>query len=79
MEELLTVWVIYHRPADVPGVEYVLRAQTANRDRTITVHPEAWTGSTLDEVRGKLERIQPGLVRLDRAPEDEPHVVETWI
>jgi hypothetical protein len=68
-----TVWTIYEQPKDFPGGFVV-------RPWTITGHgPEpgaAFVAATLEEARGI---VPPGLTWMDRAPDDDGAIVETWI
>lgn len=70
----LRVWTIYDHPRDYPE---------GFMARLFMVHPGgygprnvAFYGPTLESVRNQLP---PGLYNLGRQPEDEPHIVETWI
>jgi len=74
-EGALAVWVIYHRPKDYPD-GYVLRCQYAMPGGTTEISKDAWFGDTLESLRAI---VPPGLVRMSRHPNDEPHIVETWI
>lgn len=75
-------FAIYNNAADFPG-EFVVRswlvhgfgAQATTRPkRTLEVR-----GKTLDLVRRELLKHRPGLVRLERFPQDDPTIVEVWI
>jgi hypothetical protein len=65
----LEIWTVYYNPLDYPGL-YVARLFILDKPTLITV--VAWT---LEEVR---ECLPPGLVRMERMPEDEPQIVECW-
>lgn len=67
-------WTVYERPRDFPHCwvarEFLIRSgETVATDNMII-------GPTLDMVRSALP---PGLVCIPRSPEDEPHIVESWI
>jgi len=71
--DVIEQWVVYDRPADYP-TGFIARRWEITRGY---VH---WTadsikGDTLQAVRRKLPR---GLVKLTRAPEDDPRIVEAW-
>ncbi|MHB9044371.1 MAG: hypothetical protein ACYC35_00375 [Pirellulales bacterium] len=71
----MDLYVVYHNPLDFPG-KYVIRRQTAGRGViTIAAEPLA-IGLGINQVRAALPA---GLVRLERAPEDDPCIVEVWI
>jgi hypothetical protein len=71
----MDLYVVYHNPLDFPG-QYVIRKQTAGPGGRITIAAEPLAFGTLDQVRAALPA---GLVRLERAPEDDPCIVEVWI
>lgn len=73
---VLTVWVIYHRPLDLPEAEYVVRGFDV-RLGEILPHPEHAEAATLADARAAL----PAGVDtcLGRTPQDDPAIVETWI
>lgn len=74
VHDKMTLWVVYDSPTDCPG-KYVARmfvvAGGESRATAYVLH-----GPTLDAVRGLLP---PGLYRLPRHDDDEPHIVETWL
>lgn len=85
----LTIWVIYRNPRDYPG-KYVTRAQHVVRGQTepviareCTVHDSL--AAAREAVPRFQEHVQGGrtyaseYVRMDRHPEDDPTIVETWI
>lgn len=68
------LFCVYHNPADFPG-QYVAR-------RWVGLDPDyapAAVAPTLEEVREKLLKDNPGLTRLDRQENDDPVIVETWL
>lgn len=71
----LIFWIVYHRPTDLPGVEYAARAQWIDRGRVICA-AEHFEAPTIEAIRAMLP---PGLARLDRHPSDDPVIVEVWI
>lgn len=71
----LPIWVIYDHPKDYPHV-FVARRWLVDR------RGERATDLLLiDEDLGRLrlEMEQRGLIRLDRQPEDDPVILETWV
>jgi hypothetical protein len=86
---VLTVWVIYRSPRDYPG-KFVLRAQDVFRGNPEPVpRKECQVCDSLEEARRALPQMQmyeedgrtygAEPYRLDRHPEDDPTIVETWI
>lgn len=69
--DLLT-WTIYRSPSDAPG-KMIARPHSARHNAPLLHHIEA---DDIDVLRGMLP---PGLFRMDRAPSDDPVIVETWI
>lgn len=71
---LLPMWTVYDKPTDYPqgfvARMHVCRAGEHNPTAVFV------TGKTLDKVRAQLP---PGLVKIDRAEDDEPHIVEVWL
>lgn len=71
----LTIWTVFDHPADDPEV-FVARAfkiagpAPQPTQRVLRAH-------TLDEIRRELAGM--GLVALQRSPEDDPTIVESWL
>ena len=74
MESELFMWTIYDRPRDYPS-GFIARpfTITANGPRPAFF---ALTAQSLAEIRNMLP---PGLVRIERDPAGEPHIVECWL
>jgi hypothetical protein len=72
---VLTIYVIYKNPRDYPG-KWVVRAQDANDDGSISIHLDCAVCESLEHAR---QCVPPGLVMLMRAPEDDPAIYETWL
>lgn len=70
MSEILELWTVYDSPIDLPG-RFVARKWLLDRPTD-----ELLQDRTLDGLRQKLPQ---GLVRLERSPQDEPKIVETWV
>lgn len=73
-EGALAVWVIYDHPSDHPD-SFVLRPQFTARGG-VQVSPLAWTADSIEALRAALP---PGLVRMNRHPDDDPVIVEVWM
>jgi hypothetical protein len=71
---MLTIWVIYWNPRDQPG-KWVLRAQDTDRDG-VKPHPEYVVCETLEQARAC---VPPGLVMMQRHPDDDPVIFEVWL
>lgn len=72
--ERLVMFIVYDHPADFPN-EFVCR-RCYPAAGAVVFDPELFArGNTLDKVRA---RIPAGAVRLERSPEDDPVIVETW-
>lgn len=74
--EPLRLWCVTHRPSDLPGVEYAARRWELAVDGVHHATADVLTGSSLAAVR---EQLPPGLTRLERAPDDDPVIVEVWL
>lgn len=77
MEDAITgelcMWTIFAHPLDYP-LGYVARMFFGERPTATAIY-----GLTLDEVRGVLSRLYPGLYCMPRFAQDHPSVVETWL
>lgn len=67
---MLELWTVYDSPMDLPG-RFVARKWVLDRPTN-----ERLQDKTLDGLRDKLPQ---GLTRMDRSPQDDPKIVETWI
>ena len=67
---MLELWTVYDSPIDLPG-RFVARKWGLDQPPN-----ELLQDKTLDGLRCKLPY---GLTRLDRSPQDDPKIVETWI
>lgn len=68
------MWVVYDHPTDYPFGYLARRWRVGSESAEAT--DERVVGISLAAVRAQLP---VGLVRLARAPEDDPVVVETWL
>lgn len=75
-DDELALYTVYNNPKDYPGC-FVARRSVVLRSGLLRVDriPHA-VCSTLEEVRAALP---PGLDRLERAPNDDPVIVEVWM
>jgi len=75
--DALIFWVIYHRPPDIPGAEYVMRPQYAEAyTGQILCSARAVVAPTLDEARASIP--VRGLYRQERDKSDPLCIVESW-
>jgi hypothetical protein len=72
---LLSVWTVYDHPKDYPDSWVARRHEVRAGGQTVATM-DAVFGTSLDDVRAKLP---PDLYCLPRQPDDEPHIVESWI
>lgn len=71
----LDLWTVYHRPSDLPGVEYAARKWVVDAFAQPTT--EVMTEDRLDNLRDRLEA--KGLTCIQRSETDDPCIVETWL
>lgn len=71
---LLSMWVVYDHPRDMPDHFVARRHEVHPRGPVPT--GDVIKGNTLGEVRA---RLPPGLYRMPRDPNDEPQIVEVWM
>jgi hypothetical protein len=71
------MWVVCDKPADFPESAtarlWEVGAAGATATESLIVAPN------LDALRGLLLEAAPGTVRLERAEEDDPVIVEVWV
>lgn len=70
MSKTFEMWTVYDSPTDFPDL-FVARRWLLDRPTE-----EVLQDKTLDGLRRKLRQ---GLVRLERSPQDDPKIVETWL
>lgn len=70
----LNMWVVYDRPRDYPN-KIVARRWLIDKE----AHPtdEFIEANSIDEIRERFDQV--GLVRLERNPQDDACIVETWM
>lgn len=74
--EVLELFVVYDHPTDFPDW-FVIRKQTVLRSGVIHHDPNVQLFHTLAKARAWCE--ERGLTQIDRDPNDDPVIVETWI
>jgi len=70
MNAELAIWTVYQSPLDYPG-RVVARRFLLDRPTDQII-----IGSSLEEVRAQLPY---GMLRIERSPSDEAHIVEVWL
>jgi len=73
LQALLPMWVLYSAPTDYPESWVARLWVSLPNPQPTTV---AIVAPTADEVRAQLP---PGLVRLERQPQDDPKISEVWL
>lgn len=68
---MLPIWVVYDHPTDLPD-HFVARLWVGEEPT-----PNLVMAKDLELVREAL--LDMGLTRLDRRPEDDPKILETWL
>jgi len=71
---MLAIWVVTWNTSDYPH-QAVIRPQCVDGDG-IHILGQVLVGESLDAVRDQLPE---GLVRMERHPDDELQIIETWI
>lgn len=76
--DALYAFTIYRDPKDYPGRFVVRRFKVTRTGSEPVPDPQPFAVvRSLQEARRVIMPLQ--LIRLDRSPDDEPHIVETWI
>lgn len=68
---MITIWVVYDHPSDYPDM-YVAREWVDGKPTANFI-----TAVNYEMVRWFMEQMS--LVRLERSPEDDPTIMESWI
>jgi hypothetical protein len=71
---VLSMWTVYDKPKDHPD-GYIVRRFDCNADGPIATD-DAYSGE-LELIRNAL--WEAGLIRMQRHPDDQPQIVETWL
>jgi hypothetical protein len=69
------IWTVYRYPNDYPG-HWVMRGHEILPGIGVRPHSVCFVAKTLDEIRTK---VPPGTWRVDREPNDNPVIYETWL
>jgi hypothetical protein len=69
------LYTVYENPADYPG-KFVVRRFTIEQAHAVADRDPWFIGDTLHDARNSLPQ---GLTRIDRDPNDDPVILETWI
>jgi hypothetical protein len=74
----LPIYVVTKNPKDYPG-KYVVRVQFPTKDprRPVAVGPVIAVANSLREARRALDPLP--VVRMQRHPDDDAVIVETWL
>jgi hypothetical protein len=70
----LTIWTIYDRPTDYPD-SYVVRPWILSSGSEHPIPGAAVAAPDLDAAR---DLVPAGSFRMERNPDDDPCIVETW-
>lgn len=76
MTDALIMWTVYDSPADRPG-KFVVRKFEVGMGGVTKPTGEAYEADTIEPIRDYMLRL--GLGKLERFPNDEPHIVEVWL
>ena len=71
---ILSMWVVYERPRDYP-TSYVVRRHSITDVGSYATSDHS-VHATLEEARAA---VPPWTARLERDPNDEPQILESWI
>lgn len=71
------LFTVYDRPSDHPGY-VVVRGSTVTAEG-VTMDRVAQLFGNVEHARAWLRQEHPNLVRLARAPDDNPVIVEVWL
>ena len=71
---VLSMWTVYDKPKDHP-TEFVARRFDCTAQGPLATL-DAWVGP-LELIRETLS--QAGLICMQRHPDDEQHIIETWL
>lgn len=74
MSEPLSLFVVYHKPKDIPNANYVVRRWELVNPKELVVR-----GDTLESVRQAIREKRPHLYNIGRTLLDDPAIVEVWV
>lgn len=75
----LCMWTVYRHPADYPDAWVVRRWRVRGERKPAAAEPDAKPWAVARSLEDARQTIPKGLVCLNRTPEDDPVVVETWL
>lgn len=70
----MDIWTVYWSPNDFPGL-FVARRWTVSK-AGVRATEDHFVADYIDELRMMLP---PGLVRMQRDPDDDPVIYEVWL
>lgn len=70
-----SIYVIYHRPTDYPGSQYVMREHYVENNHRVSSSEIVYFSDTLEGIRRVLP---PNLERRERTERDVRQIVEWW-
>jgi hypothetical protein len=73
--EVLGMWTVFDHPSDFPHC-FVARLALVSRGAALILTEDIVTADTLCELRRLLP---PGLIRIERHPNDDAKIVEIWL
>lgn len=74
----MLIWTLYDHPQDYPGC-FVARAYGMMTGLPLADEP-AITAATVEELRTKVQARSPHVLeRIERDPEDDDHIIESWL
>jgi hypothetical protein len=77
-DEHLFLYVVYDQPTDYPS-KVIVRRQRISPGR-LHVDPIPFiVADSLQRARDTLSLLVPGLACMERHPQDDPVIVETWV
>lgn len=78
IDEALSIYVVYDQPKDFPTKVVVRRQRVGPGGLKIDPDPFIIADS-VERARELLYLFVPGLACMQRHPQDEPAIVETWV
>ncbi len=72
----MALWTVYDHPSDAPEW-FVARRWTITADGARTSDGEFVLAGDVEVIRDEMRHM--GLTRIERAPSDDPVIMETWL
>jgi hypothetical protein len=72
------MWVIYDHPSDHPDV-FIAREWFIKAGRVEPSPVTTYRDEYLENVRTFVRTVAPDAIRLERADDDDPVIVESWV